>query len=116
MLQVALLLQKYQQRFQVAPVLSEEEVRHYLVPIHDVLDPYVVEGKGPSPPCWSQMISLIDGCPHLALAFFKGDSSPSASPHLLAQPEYSIAIQSLRNVNPERKFKCSGCTCFEMRI
>ena len=50
-LQVAQLLQKYQERFQVAPILSEEEVRHYLVPIPDVIDTYVVEGKGKSRPC-----------------------------------------------------------------
>jgi len=43
---VAELLQKYQARFKVAPIFTEEEVRHYLVPIPDVIDTYVVEGKG----------------------------------------------------------------------
>ena len=42
--QVTGLLLKYQQRFQIAPIFSEEEVRHYLLPVPDVIDTYVVEG------------------------------------------------------------------------
>ena len=43
-LQVTGLLLDYQQRFQIAPIFSEEEVRHYLLPVPDVIDTYVVEG------------------------------------------------------------------------
>ena len=49
--QVTKLLLKYQQRFQIAPIFSEEEVRHYLSPVPDVIDTYVVEG--PSKFAWS---------------------------------------------------------------
>ncbi len=45
-MQVTELLRKYQSRFKVAPIFTEEEVRHYFVPIPDVIDTHVVEGKG----------------------------------------------------------------------
>ena len=45
-LQVTGLLLEYQQRFQIAPIFSEEEVRHYFLPVPDVIDTYIVERKG----------------------------------------------------------------------
>ena len=49
-LQVTGLLLKYQERFQMAPIFSEAEVRHYFLPVPDVIDTYVVEGSSESPP------------------------------------------------------------------
>lgn len=43
--QVTGLLLKYQERFQIAPIFSEAEVRHYFLPVPDVIDTYVVEGS-----------------------------------------------------------------------
>lgn len=49
-MQVTRLLKTYQQRFEIAPIFSEEEVRHYFLPIEDVIDTYVVQGPGRSSP------------------------------------------------------------------
>jgi glycylpeptide N-tetradecanoyltransferase len=44
--QVASLLARYLERYQLAPILSEEEVRHWLCMRTDVVFTYVVEGAG----------------------------------------------------------------------
>lgn len=38
------------QRFQLAPVFTEAEVAHALLPVHDVVASYVVEDDGAPPP------------------------------------------------------------------
>jgi len=43
--QVTALLKNYLARFNLAPVLSKEEVAHWLLPRHDVINSYVVEDK-----------------------------------------------------------------------
>ena len=44
--QVTQLLALYLERFAVAPRFTEEEVLHYLLPVPDVIDAYVVQGPG----------------------------------------------------------------------
>lgn len=41
--QVSLLLNEYLLKFKFAPVLSEEEVRHWLMPLNNVVYSYVVK-------------------------------------------------------------------------
>ncbi|KAK9815469.1 hypothetical protein WJX72_004194 [[Myrmecia] bisecta] len=43
--QVTRLLTQYLAGFAMAPLFTEEEVEHYLMPVTDVIDAYVVEGK-----------------------------------------------------------------------
>lgn len=43
---MAELLREYLAQFEMAPVFSEEEVLHYLLPVEGVIDSYVVEGPG----------------------------------------------------------------------
>ena len=45
-LQVTQLLQEYLGSFELAPVFTEEEVLHYLMPVEGVIETHVVEGKG----------------------------------------------------------------------
>ncbi len=59
MMQVTGLLLEYQQRYQIAPIFSEAEVRHYFLPVPDVIDTYVVEG--PSRTCHSLLIMSASG-------------------------------------------------------
>jgi glycylpeptide N-tetradecanoyltransferase len=40
------LLAGYLARYELAPVFSEAEVLHYLLPTEGVIDSYVVEGPG----------------------------------------------------------------------
>ena len=51
--QVTVLLNKYLERFAMAPVFSEEEVEHYLLPVDDVVDAYVVQDPGERHSCLS---------------------------------------------------------------
>lgn len=44
--QVTALLAEYLARFEIAPVFSEAEVLHYLLPTEGVIDSYVVERPG----------------------------------------------------------------------
>ncbi|XP_040020750.2 glycylpeptide N-tetradecanoyltransferase 2 isoform X2 [Gasterosteus aculeatus] len=44
--QVTELLQKFLQRFQLAPSMGEEEVAHWLLPQDNIIDTFVVEGAG----------------------------------------------------------------------
>lgn len=58
MSQVTVKLNKWLEQFELAPVFTEEEVEHYLLPVPDVIDSYVVQDPGagsrlPSPlPRW----------------------------------------------------------------
>ena len=45
-LQVTRLLSTYLQKYALFPVFTEEEVEHYLMPVEDVVDSYVVESAG----------------------------------------------------------------------
>lgn len=45
-LQVTRLLATYLQRYALCPIFTEEEVEHYLMPVDDVVDSYVVESAG----------------------------------------------------------------------
>ena len=47
-MQVTNLLNTYLQRFTVHPIFSEQEVRHYFLPITNVVDTYVKEAPGKS--------------------------------------------------------------------
>ena len=40
------LLSTYLQKYALFPVFTEEEVEHYLMPVEDVVDSYVVESAG----------------------------------------------------------------------
>jgi len=45
--QVTILLGEYLKRFQLAPILDEEEVKHWFMPVEDVIDTYVADdGSG----------------------------------------------------------------------
>lgn len=44
--QVTRLLSTYLQKYALFPVFTEEEVEHYLMPVEDVVDSYVVESAG----------------------------------------------------------------------
>ena len=44
--QVTHLLSNYLSKFQLAPVLNEDEVEHFLMPVEGVIDSYVVESAG----------------------------------------------------------------------
>lgn len=46
--QVTELLQKFLQRFQLAPSMGEEEVAHWLLPQDNIIDTFVVEVSGMS--------------------------------------------------------------------
>ena len=46
MLQVTRLLSAYLEKYSLSPVFTEEEVEHYLTPVEDVVDSYVVESAG----------------------------------------------------------------------
>jgi glycylpeptide N-tetradecanoyltransferase len=43
--QVANLLREYHKKFECAPILSEEDIRHYLLPVDQVVYSYVVEDE-----------------------------------------------------------------------
>lgn len=45
-LQVTQLLAEYLKKYSLSPVFTEEEVEHYLTPVADVVDTYVVESAG----------------------------------------------------------------------
>ena len=45
-LQVTQMLLEYLGSFEVAPVFTEEEVLHYLMPVDGVIETHVVEGRG----------------------------------------------------------------------
>ncbi len=45
-LQVTRLLSAYLEKYALSPVFTEEEVEHYLMPVEDVVDSYVVESAG----------------------------------------------------------------------
>lgn len=49
-MQVTLLLSTYLEKYALRPVFTEEEVEHYLMPVEDVVDSYVVESAG-QPKC-----------------------------------------------------------------
>ena len=40
------LLSAYLEKYSLSPVFTEEEVEHYLTPVEDVVDSYVVESAG----------------------------------------------------------------------
>ena len=44
--QVTQLLGAYLEKYALHPVFTEEEVEHYLMPVEDVVDSYVVEAAG----------------------------------------------------------------------
>lgn len=44
--QVTQLLRDYLGTYELAPVFTEEEVLHYLMPVEGVIETHVVEGKG----------------------------------------------------------------------
>ena len=46
LLQVTRLLSVYLEKYALCPVFTEEEVEHYLMPVKDVVDSYVVESAG----------------------------------------------------------------------
>ena len=46
LLQVTQLLAEYLKKYSLSPVFTEEEVDHYLTPVADVVDTYVVESAG----------------------------------------------------------------------
>ena len=48
-MQVTELLRKYLARFSIAPIFTEEEVEHYLMPVPDVIDTYVVQSTSKLP-------------------------------------------------------------------
>lgn len=48
LVQVTLLLSTYLEKYALRPVFTEEEVEHYLMPVEDVVDSYVVEAAGQS--------------------------------------------------------------------
>lgn len=43
---MTLLLSTYLEKYALRPVFTEEEVEHYLMPVEDVVDSYVVESAG----------------------------------------------------------------------
>ena len=43
---MTLLLSTYLEKYALRPVFTEEEVEHYLMPVEDVVDSYVVEAAG----------------------------------------------------------------------
>ena len=49
--QVTQLLSEYLSTYELAPIFTEEEVLHYLMPVEGVIDTYVVEGAGEFVPC-----------------------------------------------------------------
>ncbi len=42
------LLREYLATYELAPVFTEEEILHYLMPVEGVIETHVVEGKGKS--------------------------------------------------------------------
>lgn len=50
MMQVTRLLSTYLEKYALFPVFTEEEVEHYLMPVEDVVDSYVVESAGQDSP------------------------------------------------------------------
>lgn len=46
--QVTALMRGYLSKFQLAPIFTEEEVEHYLMPVEDVIDSHVVESPSES--------------------------------------------------------------------
>ena len=64
-MQVTLLLSTYLEKYALRPVFTEQEVEHYLMPVEDVVDSYVVEAAGQPwcPPCLvmhcGQFLSII---------------------------------------------------------
>ena len=57
------LLSTYLQKYALFPVFTEEEVEHYLMPVEDVVDSYVVESAG--------MVKLVNN-PSLGLSYCRG--------------------------------------------
>ena len=47
-LQVTQLLSQYLSTYELAPIFTEEEILHYLMPVEGVIDTHVVEGSGES--------------------------------------------------------------------
>ncbi len=45
-MQVTRLLSTYLEKYSLIPIFTEEEVEHYLMPVEDVVDSYVVESAG----------------------------------------------------------------------
>ena len=65
-LQVTQLLQEYLGSFELAPVFTEEEVLHYLMPVEGVIETHVVEGKGePCRHCFHA--GFLPGAAHVIL-------------------------------------------------
>lgn len=44
------LLREYLATYELAPVFTEEEILHYLMPVEGVIETHVVEGKGKASP------------------------------------------------------------------
>ena len=55
-MQVTLLLSTYLEKYALRPVFTEEEVEHYLMPVEDVVDSYVVESAG-QPMCPAHLVT-----------------------------------------------------------
>lgn len=51
-MQVTRLLSTYLEKYALSPVFTEEEVEHYLMPVEDVVDSYVVESAGQHMPAF----------------------------------------------------------------
>lgn len=47
--QVTALMRNYLSKFQLAPMFTEDEVEHYLLPVEDVIDSHVVESPSACP-------------------------------------------------------------------
>ncbi len=59
--QVTHLLSNYLANFELAPVLNEEEVEHFLMPVEGVIDSYVVESAGQDLLAKSNTAPLLSG-------------------------------------------------------
>ena len=61
--QVTRLLSTYLEKYSLIPIFTEEEVEHYLMPVEDVVDSYVVESAGqPTEVTFFVLVILVVSC------------------------------------------------------
>lgn len=78
-------MSNYLSKFQLAPVLNEEEVEHFLMPVEGVIDSYIVESAGETrntpqlllvsqllPPDTQQFLPPAPGNEPVSIAFLLG--------------------------------------------
>ena len=74
--QVTQLLSQYLSTYELAPIFTEEEVLHYLMPVEGVIETHVVEGPGE--PVLCRHMQYLHPCVGVSANVHKGGMSISS--------------------------------------